>query len=70
MTEVRGPHLLPAHLYPLTMRFFDRTGREVHTIEVERPEGLSMLYIPPLAQRFGEVSCRIDFADGSYEDGT
>jgi hypothetical protein len=59
-------HDLPAECFPLRMRFF-AAGDVVFD---ERVDGPGAIYIPPLAQEYGPVTCRIDFADGSYvEEG-
>lgn len=71
MPDVSGPHMLPPELYPFTMRAFgERTGRELWSRVVEAPDGLYAARVPPLARMHGEpVRIRIEFADGSVEDG-
>lgn len=60
-------HDLPAHLFPLTMRFFRVSdGAQVHTINVEAP--YVIVRIPPLVIEHGRVRVRIEFADGSVEE--
>lgn len=61
-------HDLPAELFPFTMRFLRcADGEEVHAIRVEAP--YVAVHIPPLAHEFGRVRVRIEFADGSVEEG-
>jgi hypothetical protein len=55
-------HDLPADLFPVTMIAFDSGGREVWR---ETAEGPGALYVPPLAQTFGQVSIRVEFGDGT-----
>jgi hypothetical protein len=57
-------HDLPAHLYPVTMIAHDAGGREVWRETVTEP---AAVYVPPLAQTFGEVTIRVEFGDGTVE---
>lgn len=57
---------LPAELYPFTIRAFDASGAEVWTETIEGP---GALYMPPLIDTYGPVTTRVEFADGSVEDG-
>jgi hypothetical protein len=63
---VAGPYRFPREKFPIVMEFLHPVTRAVvHRIEVEAPEDLVSVYIPPLAKQLGHrVALRIIFADG------
>lgn len=52
---------LPAEAFPLTVEMLNRSGVAVWSVVIEGP---GVVQIPPLAQFYGPVGCRVRFADG------
>jgi hypothetical protein len=59
-------HDLPPEAYPFTMIALTVAGdREVWRAEVDGP---CAIYVPPLAEKFGEVRIRIEWGDGTVSE--
>lgn len=56
---------LPDEAYPLTMIAFSASGEEVWRAEVDGP---AAIYVPPLAEKYGRVSIRIEWGDGQVTE--
>lgn len=68
MSDLSGPHLLPADSYPITLEAFNTAGERVWRRVVVEPEtGLAGLHVPPLAELHGPITMRLTFGDGQVE---
>lgn len=58
-------HDLPAGAFPFSIEFVNALGVVVHSITVSGPGAVE---IPGLRQRYGAVSVRLRFADGTVHE--
>jgi len=63
-------HLFPREQYPIVIEALHPDTRAVvWSKKVEAPDGLELVYIPPLARMLGHpVTIRMTFGDGSIKE--